>query len=168
MVYLALISCSIHYRHNSRKLSLLIRNSNLEQILQCLHAVYKTRASSANFTTQDDELHKHLKTPIAQLYNLSNVITFEPFVDDVLGLLFQQLDKRFTNQNKICNLGNWIQYFALDVMGEISFSARYGFLETGTDMDGIVQSIWNFMLTVGPLSAQFIRFIPYSPQLGLC
>jgi len=56
----------------------------------------------------------------------------------------------------------------LDVMGEISFSARYGFLETGTDMDGIVQSIWNFMLTVGPLSAQFIRFIPYSPQLGLC
>jgi len=121
----------------------------------------------AIFTTQDDELHKQLKTPIAQLYNLSNVITFEPFVDDVLGLLFQQLDKRFTNQNKICNLGNWIQYFALDVMGEISFSARYGFLETGTDVDGIIQSIWNFMLTVGPVSAQFMRFIPYSPRLGL-
>ena len=113
----------------------------------------------AIFTTQDDDLHKQLKTPIAQLYNLSSVIQFEPFVDEVLGLLFEQLDKRFVEQKKVCNLGDWIQFFALDVMGEISFSERYGFLETGADVQGIIKSIWNFMLTVGPVSLSADRII---------
>jgi len=116
----------------------------------------------AIFTTQDDDLHKQLKTPIAQLYNLSSVVQFEPFVDEVLGLLFEQLDKRFVEQKKVCNLGDWIQFFALDVMGEISFSERYGFLETGADVQGIIKSIWNFMLTVGPVSLSAVRIVHIS------
>lgn len=33
--------------------------------------------------------------------------------------------------------------FAFDVIGEITFSHRLGFLEQGRDVDGIMANIWN-------------------------
>ena len=33
--------------------------------------------------------------------------------------------------------------FAFDVMGELTFSKRLGFLERAEDVDGIMTSIWN-------------------------
>jgi len=106
----------------------------------------------AIFTTQDEQLHKQLKTPIASLFNLSNAVTFECFVDEVLEVLFEQLNKRFVETENICDLGDWLQYFAFDVMGSMTFSSRYGFLESGNDVAGMIGSIWSFMLTVGPVS----------------
>jgi Cytochrome P450 len=113
----------------------------------------KNGALPAVFTTQDEQQHKQLKNPIAPLYALSNVVTFEGFVDEVLGVLFQQLDKRFVVSHDSFDLGDWIQYFAFDIMGTMTFSSRYGFLETGKDVDGMLQSIWSFMLTVAPVSS---------------
>lgn len=107
----------------------------------------------AVFTTQDEKQHKQLKSPIAPLYALSNVITFEGFVDEILGVLFQQLDKRFVDSCKTFDLGDWLQYFAFDVMGTMTFSSRYGFLETGKDVNGMLESIWKFMLTIAPVSS---------------
>lgn len=113
----------------------------------------KGGALPAVFTTQDEQQHKTLKTPIASLYSLSNVITFEPFVDEVLGVLFKQLDERFVEPQATFDLGDWLQYFAFDVMGTMTFSKRYGFLETGADVNGLLRAIWDFMLTIGPVSS---------------
>jgi Cytochrome P450 len=110
----------------------------------------------AIFTTQDEKQHKQLKTPIASLYSLTNVVTFEEFVDDVLGILFQEFDKRYAGSQKPFDLGDWLQYFAFDVMGTMTFSSRYGFLETGTDVGGMLQAIWKFMLGVAPVSPRYI------------
>lgn len=107
----------------------------------------------AVFTTQDEQLHKHLKSPIAPLYSLSSVVTFERFVDEVLGVLFHQLDKRYVESQATFDLGDWLQYFAFDVMGTMTFSKRYGFLETGTDVNGMLGAIWDFMLTIAPVSS---------------
>jgi hypothetical protein len=117
-------------------------------------------ALPAIFTTQDELQHKTLKTPVASLYLLSNVITFEPFVDEVLDILFQQLDERFVKTQATADLADWLQYFAFDVMGTMTFSKRYGFLETGKDVNGLLQAIWDFMLTIGPVSRP-ARFPPY-------
>ena len=113
----------------------------------------KGGAFPAVFTTQDEHQHKVLKAPIAQLYSLSNVITFERFVDEVLEVLFTQLDRHFVNSSEVFDLGDWLQYFAFDVMGTMTFSKRYGFLETGKDVNGLLGAIWDFMLTIGPVSA---------------
>lgn len=103
----------------------------------------------AIFTTQDEGLHKQLKSPIASLYSLTNVVTFEKSVDEVLDLLFEQFDKRI---DKVVDLADWLQYFAFEFMGTITFSSRYGFLESGQDVNGMLGAIWNFMLTVGPMT----------------
>ncbi|KAN0067476.1 Cytochrome P450 [Elaphomyces granulatus] len=106
----------------------------------------------AIFTTQDEKQHKQLKSPIAALYSLTNVVTFEEFVNDVLDILFQEFDKRYAGSQTSFDLGDWLQYFAFDVMGTMTFSSRYGFLETGTDVGGMLQAIWNFMLGVAPMT----------------
>lgn len=109
-------------------------------------------ALPAVFTTQDEQQHKTLKSPIASLYSLTHVITIEPFVNEVLDVLFQQLDARFVKNHATLDLADWLQFFAFDVMGTMTFSKRYGFLETGTDVNGLLRAIWDFMLTIGPVS----------------
>lgn len=107
----------------------------------------------AIFTTQDDDLHKRLKNPIANLYSLSNVITLENAVDSAMTVLFKELDKRFVASSSVFDLCDWLQYFAFEAMGTMTFSSRYGFLESGKDVDGMLDAIWQFMLIVGPVSA---------------
>ncbi|KAL4815496.1 cytochrome P450 [Aspergillus spinulosporus] len=106
----------------------------------------------AIFTARDEELHKRLKSPIASLYNLSNVVALEGLVDEVLDLLCRQLDMRFAMTDQSFDLARWLQYFAFDVMGTMTFSQRYGFLEQGQDVNGILGTIWKFMLTVAPMT----------------
>lgn len=107
----------------------------------------------AIFTTQDDELHKQLKNPIANLYSLSNVITLEKAVDDAMTVLFEELGRRFVASSRAFDLCEWLQYFAFEAMGTMTFSSRYGFLESGGDVGGMLDAIWKFMLIVGPVSA---------------
>ncbi|KAL8660249.1 MAG: hypothetical protein Q9202_006741 [Teloschistes flavicans] len=106
----------------------------------------KTGSSVAMvFNTRDEAFHKQIKSPIAALYSLSSTLTHEVFVNQVLGVLFDQLDRRFANTNHIFDLGDWLQYFAFDVMGTLTFSKRYGFLEQGHDVNGMLQAIWNLL-----------------------
>ena len=118
----------------------------------------KGGALPAIFTTQDENLHRALKTPVASLYSLTNVVTFEPFVEEVLAILFRELDKRFVKTQATFALGDWLQYFAFDVMGTMTFSKRYGFLETGTDVNGMLGAIWEFMLTIAPVRPRPLPF----------
>lgn len=104
------------------------------------------------FNTRDENLHMHLKKPIAPIFSLSNVLTFERFVDHVLGLLFTQFDARFIQQRATLDLGNWLQFFAFEVMGSMTFSRQYGFIEQGHDGKGLLTAIWNFMKTAAPVS----------------
>ena len=103
------------------------------------------------FNTRDETLHKKMKKPIAPIFSLSNVLTFEKFVDQTLELLFAQLDQRFAGRQTPFDLGDWLQFFAFEVMGTMTFSRQYGFLEKGCDDNGLLGAIWNFMKTAAPV-----------------
>ncbi|KAL7928631.1 cytochrome P450 CYP4/CYP19/CYP26 subfamily protein [Trichoderma chlorosporum] len=104
------------------------------------------------FNTQDEQMHKRLKSPIAPLFSLSNTVTFEGLVDDVLACLSEQLNKRFVETAEIIDFGKWVQFFAFDVMGTMSFSKRYGFLDQGQDAEGMLDAIFNYMKTAAPMT----------------
>ncbi|KAI0892191.1 putative benzoate 4-monooxygenase cytochrome P450 [Annulohypoxylon nitens] len=97
------------------------------------------------FHTQDEQIHKLMKNPIAPLFSLSSVVTFEGLVEEVLECLEKQLDERFSETGALFDFGNWLQYFAFDVMGTLSFSKRYGFLDEGRDVGGMLATIFDFM-----------------------
>ncbi|OTB02447.1 hypothetical protein M426DRAFT_13424 [Hypoxylon sp. CI-4A] len=98
----------------------------------------------AIFAAQDESLHRMLKRPIAGVYSMSNLVSFEPLVDRTIEVFRQELDRRFVLTGEACDLGAWLQYFAFDVVGEITFSKRLGFLEEGRDVDNIMASIWKW------------------------
>ncbi|KAL1962133.1 hypothetical protein VTN77DRAFT_537 [Rasamsonia byssochlamydoides] len=120
----------------------------------------KGGALPAVFNTRDENLHKQLKSPIAPLFSQSNVLQLEVFVDQVLEVMFHQLDTRFVQSQETFDLANWLQYFAFDVMGTLTFSKRYGFLEQGRDVGGMLRTIWTYMKTAAPMTQ-----IPWLDQL---
>lgn len=94
------------------------------------------------FAAQDEEIHRALKRPISGAYSMSTLVSFESYVDTTMEVFCTQLDKRFARNNEICDLGKWLQMFAFDVIGELTFSKRLGFLETGEDINGVMGAIW--------------------------
>ncbi|KAH9885148.1 cytochrome P450 [Xylariomycetidae sp. FL2044] len=109
-------------------------------------------ALPAVFTTRDEVLHKTMKSPVAPLFSLSNILTLEPHVDKTLQVLVNQWDSRFLDSRKTFDMADWLAYFAFDVMGTLTFSKRYGFLEQGRDVDGMLNTIWVFMKTAAPMT----------------
>ena len=65
---------------------------------------------------------------------------------------FERLDEVFADKDQVCNFSFWLQAFAFDVIGEITFSKRIGFLEKGEDIDGIMGSIWKYFTAASPVS----------------
>ncbi|KAJ5908872.1 Cytochrome P450 E-class group I [Penicillium taxi] len=43
-------------------------------------------------------------------------------------------------------MGVWLQYYAFDVIGEINFFKKLGFLEEGRDIDGMIQTIQRILI----------------------
>lgn len=113
-----------------------------------------TRTGSALplvFNTRDEDLHKQMKTPIASIFSLTSVLVFEKFIDEVTTVMFMQLDARFAAKGELCNLGDWLQFYAFEVMATMTFSERYGFLDQGRDANGLIEAVWTYMKTAAPV-----------------
>lgn len=65
------------------------------------------------FAAQDEGLHRILKQPIAGVYSMSNLVSFEPLVDRTMDVFRQELDRRFVVPGEACDFGAWLQYFAV-------------------------------------------------------
>ncbi|KAJ5648011.1 Cytochrome P450 [Penicillium lividum] len=98
------------------------------------------RPTPTLFTTTDEDYHASIKRPISAAYSMSTLTEFEPFVDKTIQTFFAKLD-RFVDQRQVCDIASWLQYYAFDVIGELTFSKPLGFLETGNDVDGIIAAL---------------------------
>lgn len=96
---------------------------------------YKKQFTPSLFTTLDENYHAKFRRPIANAYSMSTLVEFEPLIDTTTSLFMKRLDE-FAASGQTFNLGKWLQMFAFDVIGEIVFSKKLGFLETKSDVDG--------------------------------
>lgn len=46
----------------------------------------------------------------------------------------------------IVDMSPWLQYYTFDCLGEVNFSQKMGFLESGTDVGGICQLDHHMMM----------------------
>ncbi|KAJ5266557.1 hypothetical protein N7478_009365 [Penicillium angulare] len=76
---------------------------------------------------------------------MSSVVNYEPFADRCIDIFFQRLDE-FASHKKSLNLGHWFQYYAFDVIGDITFGHRFGFLDHGKDIDNAMNAIHKIMI----------------------
>ncbi|KAK7431145.1 hypothetical protein QQZ08_002185 [Neonectria magnoliae] len=92
------------------------------------------------FGTRDEAYHREMKKPIANAFSMTTLLTNEAAVDTCSNLLIDKL-MPFAEDNKPVDLGEWIQFYTFDVVGEITFAKKLGFLETGGDVDGMIETI---------------------------
>ncbi|OQV01806.1 hypothetical protein CLAIMM_07097 [Cladophialophora immunda] len=93
------------------------------------------------FATQSDDWHRAQRKPVAHAYAMSTLVSYEPLVDSTTAILMDVIGRRFASTGETCNLAQWLQWYAFDVMGEITFSKRFGFLEQAHDIGGICDGI---------------------------
>ncbi|KAJ5348201.1 Cytochrome P450 E-class group I [Penicillium brevicompactum] len=97
------------------------------------------------FSTRDVAYHRAQRRNIANSYSLSSLLESEPAVDSCTALFTTQLSK-FADQKTPVDLGSWLQYYAFDVIGEVTFSKKLGFLEQGCDVDNMMEAIRGILI----------------------
>ncbi|KAI1162580.1 cytochrome P450 [Nemania serpens] len=91
------------------------------------------------FSTQDAEYHAALKRTMGTLYTTTAVSGLEFHLDDCTHLFMTKMNGIIGAENKAgkVDIAAWLQYYAFDSLGAVNFSQMLGFLESGTDVDGI-------------------------------
>ncbi|KAJ5692601.1 cytochrome P450 [Penicillium macrosclerotiorum] len=90
------------------------------------------------FSSQDEKWHSTYIRPVKNLYSMSKVQDVETTMDITINLFFDKLRERFVRTDKPCEMSDWINFFAWDVMSQVTFSQDLGILEAGSDYKGFL------------------------------
>ena len=75
---------------------------------------------------------------MGNLYTTTAVSSLEFHLDDCTQLFMSKLHGILgDNKSAPVDLAAWLQYYAFDSLGAVNFSQKLGFLDSGTDVDGI-------------------------------
>ncbi|KAE8445039.1 hypothetical protein EG329_013753 [Mollisiaceae sp. DMI_Dod_QoI] len=103
------------------------------------------------FSTTSEAFHAQLRRSVNSAFSMSTLIQYEPFVDSTTELFLNQTDKLYAEKGEGCNFSRWLQFYAFDVIGEMTYSKRHGFLEDNKDVDGIIDYIAGLFDYVAPI-----------------
>ena len=107
----------------------------------CFQNIVNGRRAASLVAMTDESQHAKSKRLIAHAYSLSTLVEYEELVDRTTDVFVQVLEERFASTGSKLDLGRYLQFFAFDVIGELTFSRRLGFIEQGEDVDGIISAI---------------------------
>jgi cytochrome P450 len=117
------------------------KNLRKSDFYACLQNIVNGKRAASLVAMTDETEHARTKRAIANAYSLTKLVEFEELVDSTINVFLDTLSSRFASIGQTCDLGRYLQYFAFDVIGELTFSKRLGFLETGEDVNGIIAAI---------------------------
>lgn len=131
------------------------------------------------FTETNEQAHAQKKRHASNAYSMASMQNLSAYIEDTQKLLTNQLDRMCDSPERTCDLGEWLHFFAFDVLGEIAFSRKFGFLESGCDLEGAIKTIddvqwydglvgqvpeWDFLFRRNPL-ARFLSGMDPSKAL---
>lgn len=96
------------------------------------------------FSDRNMKNHADNRRKVANFYSMTTLLKMEPSVDSCIEIVLQRFDE-FSSSKRSINMHHWLQCYAFDVIGLITFSTRFGFLDKGEDIDGIMKSIHIFL-----------------------
>jgi len=76
--------------------------------------------------------------PIHRHYNLTSIMQYEPLVDQTIIALSEKINEKYAITGNICDLGDWLMWYAWDVNGQMVYSEPMGFLDAGSDVQNIL------------------------------
>lgn len=84
--------------------------------------------------------HAETRKRFQNLYSMTSLVSYEPFVDECTDIFSQRLTE-IAQSGKSMDLGHWLQCYAFDVIACITYSRRFGFLDSGKDIDGTIAAL---------------------------
>ncbi|KAJ5094715.1 hypothetical protein N7456_010576 [Penicillium angulare] len=97
------------------------------------------------FADRDMKRNADTRRQFASLYAMSSVVNYEPFADRCIDILFERLDE-FARHKKSLDLAHWFQCYAFDVIGDITFGHRFGFLDQGKDIENAMNTVHKIVM----------------------
>ncbi|KAM0283725.1 hypothetical protein ACHAQH_002314 [Verticillium albo-atrum] len=103
----------------------------------------------------DEDIHRHAanRRLYQSPYSMSSLVTYEAYVDECADLFALRLtefahasEAEDKKHKPLADMGHWFQCFAFDVIGLITYSRRFGFLDRGDDIGDIIRTIDNEMV----------------------
>ena len=74
---------------------------------------------------------------------------FESSIDSCIHLFLQRLKESSQDGIHTLDMSLWLHLFAYDCLGEINISKKFGFMEKGRDVDGMIQAADKIFWMVG-------------------
>lgn len=123
------------------------------------------------FTEIREDVHSVKKRYASHPYSMASMHLCADYIEDTERLFMSKLDRMCESPDRFCRLGDYLHYYAFDVLGEIAFSRKFGFLEAGYDLEGAIKFIddvqwydgivgqipeWDWMFRRNPLT----KYIP--------
>lgn len=111
------------------------------------------------FSTTDEQYHAAMRKFVSNAFAMSSLIHYEPLVDETTEQFLDQTEALFSSKNATCDFSEWLQFYAFDVIGEITYSKRHGFVDRGEDVDGMIKYLGKMFSYVAPvLMIQLVSF----------
>jgi hypothetical protein len=101
------------------------------------------------FTVRDPVAHQALRRPVAQKFSMSSIKSLEPFTDECTKIF---VDAMKDLEGQQIDLGVWLQWYAFDVIGAITFRRRFGFMEKREDVQNMIGGLESGLQYAGIVS----------------
>ncbi|KAF2648704.1 pisatin demethylase [Lophiostoma macrostomum CBS 122681] len=115
------------------------------------NAVSNGRRLQSLFSTTDEDYHAKYRRCVNNAFAMSSLVNYEPLVSSTLGVFLDKTEQLYAQTGRSCNFSQWLQFFAFDVIGDLTWSKRLGFVEENRDVDGIIAFLNKFLSYAGPI-----------------
>ena len=104
------------------------------------------------FSIRNVDYHACLRRNIGHLYTRAAVQDFEPQIDRCTEIFVNRMHELTSQGSATLDMSLWLHLYAYDCLGEVNVSKRFGFMERGTDVDGMIKAANKIFLMVGIVS----------------
>lgn len=111
------------------------------------------------FSDRNMKSHADTRRRFQAMYSLSSLVNYEGYVDNCAEIFSRRLTE-FAQNGKTIDMGRWFQHYAFDVIGEITYSQRFGFLDKGQDIAGL-QAALHEVMRYGSLVGIYAKWHPW-------
>lgn len=96
------------------------------------------------FSVRSEHAHRGIKRPIAGAYSMTTLLELEALTDECISIFQTKIEDKISassDHSIELDLGEWLHWYAFDLITSITFSNRLGFMTKEEDVEGIIAAI---------------------------
>ncbi|EKG16795.1 hypothetical protein MPH_05998 [Macrophomina phaseolina MS6] len=104
-----------------------------------LYGVVKGKRTFDMTAERDENVHSQQRRLVSCAYAMDTMKSLEPYVDATIEVLLEKIEEA-GSKGQVANFSYLLQFLAFDVIGEVSFARRFGYLDALSD-GGVFRTI---------------------------